>query len=147
MSHYDRMTDEGVLEQLGERLSRYRLNRNVTQADLATEAGVHKNTVFRLEAGESTQTKNLVRVLRALGLLARLDTLVPEPVPSPLKQLEALERQRRRAVSKSDQEPDSEPVGWTWGDDEHDHEQADETEHDHDGEQQDEDGHRHGGRP
>ena len=117
MAKYDQMTDDSVLEQLGERLSRYRLDRNVTQADLANEAGVHKNTVFRLEAGESTQTKNLVRVLRALGLLEQLEALVPEPTPSPLKLLDAIEQQRKRAVSKSEQQPDSESSGWTWADD------------------------------
>ncbi len=114
MSDYSQMTDEGALKQLGERLSRMRLDRNLTQAEVATEAGVHKNTVFRLEAGGSTQTKNLVRVLRALGLLDRLDALVPEPVPSPLKQLEAADHQRKRAVSKPKQ--GSPPTGWAWGD-------------------------------
>ena len=117
MAKYDRMTDDGVLEQLGERLSRYRLDRNVTQADLAREAGIHKNTVFRLEAGESTQTKNLVRVLRALGLLERLDALVPEPAPSPLKQLEEQKRQRKRAASKPEQQTEPKSPGWTWDDD------------------------------
>ncbi|MEL6312284.1 MAG: helix-turn-helix transcriptional regulator [Pseudomonadota bacterium] len=115
MPDYEQMTDEAVLEQLGERLSRYRLDRNLTQAEVATEAGVHKNTIFRLEAGGSTQTKNLVRVLRALGLLDRLDAIVPEPVPSPLKQLEAAERQRKRAVSKP--KPGESSAGWAWGDD------------------------------
>ena len=124
MADYDQMTDESVLEQLGERLSRYRLDRNLTQAEVATEAGVHKNTVFRLEAGGSTQTKNLVRVLRALGLLDRLDAIVPEPVPSPLKQLEATERQRKRAVSKSKSDPIDKPAGWSWGDDEPDDAEA-----------------------
>jgi putative transcriptional regulator len=119
MADYDQMTDESVLEQLGERLSRYRLDRNLTQAEVATEAGVHKNTVFRLEAGGSTQTKNLVRVLRALGLLDRLDAIVPKPVPSPIKQLEAAERQRKRAVSKkaSEPKPGGPAPGWSWGDD------------------------------
>jgi len=120
MAKYNQMTDDRVLEQLGERLSRYRLDRNVTQADLASEAGVHKNTVFRLEAGESTQTKNLVRVLRALGLLEQLEALVPEPTPSPLKLLDAMEQQRKRAVSKSEQQSDSESPGWTWADDQGD---------------------------
>ena len=120
MTKYNQMTDDRVLEQLGERLSRYRLDRNVTQADLASEAGVHKNTVFRLEAGESTQTKNLVRVLRALGLLEQLEALVPEPTPSPLKLLDAMEQQRKRAVSKSEQQSDSESSGWTWADDQGD---------------------------
>ncbi len=119
MAEYEQMTDEAILEQLGERLSRYRLDRNLTQAEVATEAGVHKNTVFRLEAGGSTQTKNLVRVLRALGLLDRLDAILPEPVPSPLKQLEAAERQRKRAVSKkaSKPKPGEASTGWSWGDD------------------------------
>jgi len=117
MTKYEQMTDERVLEHLGERLSRYRLDHNVTQADLAREAGIHKNTVFRLEAGESTQTKNLIRVLRVLGLLEQLDALVPEPAPSPLKLLDALEQQRKRAVSKSDRQSDSKPSDWTWGDD------------------------------
>lgn len=124
MADYDQMTDEGVLEQLGERLSRYRLDRNLTQAEVATEAGVHKNTVFRLEAGGSTQTKNLVRVLRALGLLDRLDAIVPESVPSPIKQLEAAERQRKRAVSKSKSKQGDAPAGWSWGDDEPDDAEA-----------------------
>jgi putative transcriptional regulator len=112
------MTDNAVMERLGERLSRFRLDRNLTQADLAAEAGVHKNTVFRLEAGGSTQLKNLVRVLRVLGLLDRLDAIVPEPVPSPLRQLEELERQRKRAVSKADNEGEPSASAWSWGDDE-----------------------------
>ena len=117
----DDRTDERALALLGEQLSRYRLDRNLTQAEVATEAGVHKNTVFRLEAGGSTQTKNLVRVLRALGLLDRLDAIVPEPVPSPLKQLKAADRQRKRAVSKASRNPaaprDIESTAWSWGDD------------------------------
>tara|TARA_R110002111_G_scaffold237579_1_gene298894 strand:+ start:269 stop:637 length:369 start_codon:yes stop_codon:yes gene_type:complete len=120
MDKYEQMTDDSILEQLGERLSRYRLDRNVTQAELAREAGIHKNTVFRLEAGESTQTKNLIRVLRALGLLEQLDALVPEPVPSPLKQLEEQERQRKRAASKSGQQSETKSTGWTWDDDQGD---------------------------
>lgn len=117
MDDLGHMTDEAVLKRLGDRLSRFRLDRNLTQADLAAEAGVHKNTVFRLEAGGSTQLKNLVRVLRVLGLLDRLDAIVPEPVPSPLRQLEELERQRKRAVSKADKEGEPSASEWSWGDD------------------------------
>ena len=117
MDDLGHMTDDAVLERLGTRLSRFRLDRNLTQADLAVEAGVHKNTVFRLEAGGSAQLKNLVRVLRVLGLLDRLDAVVPEPVPSPLRQLEELERQRTRAVSKADKEREPSGSEWSWGDD------------------------------
>ena len=60
-------TDQQVLAELGDRLAQYRLNRNLTQDQLAREAGVSKRTVVRLENGQSSQMTNLVRVLRALG--------------------------------------------------------------------------------
>jgi DNA-binding XRE family transcriptional regulator len=35
-------SDDAVLKELGERLSRYRLNSNLTQESLANEAGISK---------------------------------------------------------------------------------------------------------
>lgn len=119
------MTDAAVLAALGERLARRRLDQNRTQAALATEAGVSRSTVARLEAGESSQMTNLVRVLRALGLLGRLDAAVPEPVPSPLAQLRSAEPRRRRASSGTPGRPAGSPPAetrapeatpWRWGD-------------------------------
>ena len=91
------MTDAAVLGALGERLARRRLERNLTQAQLAREAGVSLSTVGRLEAGESTQLTNLVRVLRALDLLAHFDELLPAPTPGPLEQLRGGGKPRQRA--------------------------------------------------
>ena len=87
MKILDASPDAAALLELGRRLTRSRLDRNLTQAALAREAGVSKRTVERLEAGESTQLGNLLRVLRALGLLGRLDSLVPDSPPSPVEQL------------------------------------------------------------
>ena len=95
------MTDEAVLAELGDRLSRLRLQRNLTQAQLAREAGVSKRT--------------LIRVVRALGLLGNLDAFVPPPLSSPIAQLRSQRQERRRAspgVTKS-----GPPPQWTWGDD------------------------------
>ena len=76
------LTDRKILGEVGDRLARHRLGRNLTQAQLAREAGVSKRTVIRLENGESSQLTNLVRVLRALSLLGNLDALVPAPLAS-----------------------------------------------------------------
>ena len=73
MPEFTDLTDEAALAELGHRLARYRLDRNLTQQALAKEAGIHKNTLVRLEGGGSTQSKSLIRVLRALGLLENLD--------------------------------------------------------------------------
>ena len=112
----DTLTDEAWLRLLGERISRYRLDRNLTQAALAREAGVSLPTLQRMEAGRSTQTSNLVRVLRALGLLENIDALVPESPVSPLLQLKLKGRERKRASSSEVKETDG--PGWSWGDDE-----------------------------
>jgi transcriptional regulator with XRE-family HTH domain len=91
-------TDDAVLAELGGRLARIRLERNLTQGQLAEQAGVSKRTVERLESGAvATQLSGFIRVCRVLGMLERLDTLVPEPVPSPVAQLKLRGRQRQRA--------------------------------------------------
>jgi transcriptional regulator with XRE-family HTH domain len=109
------LPDEAVLRELGERLTRIRLERNFTQATLAEQAGVSKRTVERLEAGEvATQLSGFLRVCRVLGLLERFDALVPEPLPSPMAQLKLQGRKRRRASGKKVGAPP--PKKWTWGD-------------------------------
>ena len=108
-------SEKAVLKELGERLSRYRLNRNRTQESLAEETGVSLRTVKRIEKGQSTQLGNLIRLLRALDLLENLEALVPAPPLSPVQQVK-LHGKRRQRASSQPQGPDSnEP--WTWGDD------------------------------
>lgn len=123
-------TDIAILAELGARLARRRLARNLTQDALALNAGVSKRTIERIEAGQSTQMTNLVRVLRSLGLLDNLEALVPTPLPSPIDQLRLRRRERKRASRTSvtaggtaaPQPVASAPARrspakrWTWGD-------------------------------
>lgn len=114
MSEDNLLTDASALAMLGERINRQRLQRNQTQAELAAASGVSKRTIERLEAGESTQLSNFIRILRALDLLEGFDLLVPEILPSPIEQLKLQGRQRQRATSV--REPDKPTVTWTWKD-------------------------------
>ena len=108
-------TDEAILSELGGRLAKVRLERNLAQSQLAMQAGVSKNTVQRLESGSvATQLSGFLRVCRVLDLVERLDLLVPEPVPSPVEQLKLLGRKRQRASAKRKTNTPSKK--WQWGD-------------------------------
>ena len=107
------LVDTAILHELGERLARLRLERNMKQVDLSVEAGVSKRTVERMEAGGPAQLVNLVRVCRALGILDRLEMLIPEAVVSPVAQLIKHGKKRKRATSVKTPKRASK---WQWND-------------------------------
>ena len=90
-------TTKEILREVGARLRGFRLQRNVTQAELAETAGVGHATVKRAEAGESILLESLVKILRALGRVEALDSFLPEPLVSPIRLADQRERRRRRA--------------------------------------------------
>jgi len=86
----------------------------MTQIELAEEAGVSKSTLQRLESGEvATQLSGFVRVCRALGLLERFETLLPQAVPGPMARLKQRGKIRQRAGRQKS--ADAASKKWTWG--------------------------------
>ena len=90
------LTDKAVLHEIGDRLERRRIDAELTQAQLAEEAGISKRTVERIEAGHSIDFVMLLRVLRVLKLLEALDQLVSDLPQSPLVLLKGRGRARKR---------------------------------------------------
>jgi transcriptional regulator with XRE-family HTH domain len=114
MNIKDEFSDELVLQEMGERLARTRLERNLTQANLAKTAGISKRTLERLESGAgSTQLTTFIKVCRALGLLQRFDTFLPKPPASPVQQLKLHGRKRKRASGTRIEKTRNKK--WTWG--------------------------------
>ena len=108
-------SDDALLQEIGARIANVRLARNLTQADLAEQAGIGVRTVQRLEQGASaTHLSGFFRVCRALGLLDRLDSLIPVESVSPMAQLTLKQRQRRRASSVRES-PSAAKTPWSWG--------------------------------
>lgn len=116
MKFDSQLTDDAVLAELGRRVARTRLERNLTQAELGDEAGIGLATVQRLEGGRPAKLTSLIRVLRILGLLEALELLVPEPTPSPLERLKLQGRQRQRAAHPRLTDPSGDVKPWAWGD-------------------------------
>ncbi|MDT8321706.1 MAG: helix-turn-helix transcriptional regulator [Xanthomonadales bacterium] len=107
------LTDDAVCREIGERISRRRLDLGLTQAEVALQAGVAKRTLERLEAGGSVQLTTLVRVLRVLDLLSALERALPPAEPRPLELTRKQGKPRQRA-SKRRQSSDK---PWTWAED------------------------------
>lgn len=110
------ISDSAALKELGSRVARYRLNGNLTQAAFAKEVGISQRTLIRIEHGESTQTTNLIRILRALHMLENFEALIPEPAISPIQQLQLHGKSRKRASPEPDKSGPQKP--WSWGDSE-----------------------------
>ena len=97
---------------LGQKIEAFRLSQNLRQDDIASATGLSRSTIVRVESGNGGTIDSLVRILKALGIESRLDSLVPDARISPLeKRREPQLRQRARPSNPSKQ---TEP--WTWND-------------------------------
>jgi transcriptional regulator with XRE-family HTH domain len=108
-------TDSAALEEIGRRLAQLRISLNLTQAEVAGNAGIGKRTLERIEAGEPAQTTTLIRVLRALEQMEALNALIPEHQIRPMDMLRH-PKGRKRASSRKIPRESNQP--WTWGDEE-----------------------------
>lgn len=109
------MTTPRQIEQdIGKRLARLRLARNVTQADLARKAGIGVRTLRRLEAGDPSTLDTFLRVAAALDLDEAILSALPEGDIRPIERVSQKGRERQRARPASEHPKTS---TWTWGDD------------------------------
>lgn len=76
-------TVEEMEQDLGEKLKRLRLHKNLDQRTLAERASVSVRALRNLEGGEGSTVRTLLRVLRALGRESWLQTVAPVPTINP----------------------------------------------------------------
>ena len=95
------MNTEQALIEIGERVRRQRLNRNISQKELAEKAGMGLNSIARLEDGKGSTLANLVRVLNAMDVLQGLEAFLPIPEISPIQLAKLQGKVRRKASKKS----------------------------------------------
>lgn len=85
-----------ALTMVGSSLEAWRKLRGLTQAQLASRAGLNRDTIVRLEKGEGgVSLENLLLVLRALGLQDLLPQAL-DPYESDIGRLRADERLPQR---------------------------------------------------
>ena len=106
-------TSDQIQSELGNKLEKIRLARNLTQSQLAQEAGVTVLTLQRLERGLGVSMDTFLRVMIALGLQGYLQTLLPDPSVRPVERVNQHGHERRRARPRKSK---AEKGAFTWGD-------------------------------
>ena len=91
------MSDRAILREIGRRLKRKRLDRNLSQQRLADKAGINRTTVQKIEKGTPSSILTIIGILRALEALDELNSFLPDPGLSPLQLAKMKGKERRRA--------------------------------------------------
>jgi putative transcriptional regulator len=105
-----KLTASALAEEIGDRLKQARLNRDLTQSEVAMLAGVTRKTVLNAEKGK-VQLEILIAIMQALDLTDQLDLFLPKQEISPL-QLAKLQGKKRQRASGQGSKPDEETPQW-----------------------------------
>lgn len=77
-------TDNGILMLIGQKLKEARVEKNISQKELATASGLSAFSISQMENGHNTSLLSLVMVLRALNRFDWLEEILREKPLSPL---------------------------------------------------------------
>jgi putative transcriptional regulator len=96
---FENMSPFAIAEELGNRLKQARLNVDLTQAEVASRAGLNRRTILNAEKGK-VQLENLVAILVSMDMTDQLNMFIPVQEMSPI-QLAKLKGKERQRASKS----------------------------------------------
>ena len=97
------MSDSAIIVAVGSYVKHHRLDQNLTQAQVALEAGINRWTLSQLENGEGTTLNSLLSILRALDLLEVFESFRIEKQISPIEMARMEHQKRERASGQKDQ--------------------------------------------
>src|SRR5260370_619970 len=93
-------TANEVLRELGSRLRTYRLQQNLRVAEVATRAGLNRNTIVNAEAGKNPPLGTIGALLGVYGRLEACDAFLPAPTISPLPLVRSTGHVQQRARTR-----------------------------------------------
>jgi len=106
-----RMSDDTIIQTIGDFVKHHRLEQNITQKELAIKAGINRTTLSDLELGRRCQLITLIQVLRILNKLHVFESFEVTQQISPMK-LAEMEMKKRKKASRNNQDPTSKKSDW-----------------------------------
>ena len=102
------------MKELGSRIKAARIQKGITQKEMAEQTGLSPRTISNLENGKDVSLTTVIEVARELGELQRFDLLIPEIQIRPTELL--FEGKKRERSSGAGRKPRSSASVWKWGD-------------------------------
>jgi transcriptional regulator with XRE-family HTH domain len=91
------MSDSAIVKEIGKLVKQTRLQKNITQQQLADKVGLYRSTISEMENGRAASLLSFIQVMRGLDKLEILDFLSAVPAVSPLKLAKSKGLFRKRA--------------------------------------------------
>lgn len=104
------LTEKAITAELANRFRQYRISYPMTREELSETAMVSVGTIARFETGSDIGLCNFVKLMKALGIAAHFEELLPDPEERPSRYLDTYKPRERasKAAEKSGE--------WKWGD-------------------------------
>lgn len=99
------INDEQIIHRLSQTCRKKRLLLNMTQETLATRANLSIPTIKKFEKGEAPSLRTVINILRAIGEIDRLESLISDVQESPREKFlreQKASKLRQRASSEKD---------------------------------------------
>jgi len=97
--NFDAMSNNAIAQEIGRRLEQLRLEKNMTQQQLADEIGLSRVSYRKLAKG-AAKFENIIGALRALDRMDLIEKFIPETTFSPMAQLKLKGKLPQRATGK-----------------------------------------------
>ncbi len=82
---WNSLSNNQINHEIGKRIKQLRLQKGITQKELAEKAGISLFTVSNIEKGNNISLHLMIAVLRVLKLINNFELLFPEIELSPLR--------------------------------------------------------------
>jgi len=96
---FNAMNNQAIAAEIGQRIAHLRLEKNLSQQQIADEIGMSRMAYGKIEKG-AAKFENIIAALRALNQLNLVENFIPEATFSPMQQLKLKGKQRQRATHK-----------------------------------------------
>jgi len=97
--NFDAMSNNAIAQEIGRRLEQLRLEKNMTQQQLADEIGLSRVSYRKLAKG-AAKFENIIGALRALDRMDLIEKFIPETTFSPMAQLKLKGKLPQRATGQ-----------------------------------------------